>query len=139
MIPQRVKLKGFLCYKDEQTIDFAGNATLWMLSGLNGSGKSAIFDAVTYALFGHHRGGGRDFIELINKDSDTMLVEFEFLLDNKAYRAKRTLKRDTKGGARGTQQMFRCESGSNGQGAGRPSLRQGRNASSTGGSRTTSA
>ena len=57
MIPQRVRLKGFLCYKDEQEIDFDGNATLWMLAGLNGSGKSAIFDAVTYALFGYHRGG----------------------------------------------------------------------------------
>jgi exonuclease SbcC len=119
MIPQRVKLKGFLCYKEEQTIDFEGTATLWMLSGLNGSGKSAIFDAVTYALFGHHRGGGQHAIELINKDSDTMVVEFDFLLDNKPYRAKRTLKRDTKGGARGTQQMLRLEAGTNGHAGGK--------------------
>ncbi len=116
MIPQHVRLKGFLCYKDEQAIDFDGNATLWMLSGLNGSGKSAIFDAVTYSLFGHHRGGGSLAVELINKDSDTMVVEFEFLLDNKLYRARRTLKRDAKGGARGTQQIFRHESGNNGHG-----------------------
>ena len=57
MIPQRIQLTGFLSYKETQTLDFAG-APLWMLSGNNGSGKSAIFDAVTYALFGHHRGGG---------------------------------------------------------------------------------
>lgn len=107
MIPRRVRLKGFLCYKDEQTIDFDPTAKLWMLSGLNGSGKSTIFDAVTYALFGYHRGGSLHAHELINKDSDTLLVEFDFLLDGKEYRAKRTLKRDTKGGARGTQQMFR--------------------------------
>ncbi|MGL4554197.1 MAG: AAA family ATPase, partial [Gemmataceae bacterium] len=106
MIPQRIKLKGFLCYKDEQSIDFQGSATLWMLSGLNGSGKSAIFDAVTYALFGHHRGGATGAVELINKDSDTLAVEFDFLLDGHLCRAKRTLKRDAKGGARGTQQMF---------------------------------
>jgi exonuclease SbcC len=117
VIPQRVKLKGFLCYKDEQTIEFDGNATLWMLSGLNGSGKSAIFDAVTFALFGHHRGGGQHNVELINKESDTLLVEFDFLLDNALYRAKRTLKRDAKGGARGTQQIFRHDAGSNGKGA----------------------
>ncbi len=116
MIPHRVKLKGFLCYKDEQTVDFGGTATLWMLAGLNGSGKSAIFDAVTYALFGHHRGGGRDYQELINKDSDSLLVEFDFLLDGKEYRAKRTLKRDTRGGARGTQQMFRWGPDKSGQG-----------------------
>lgn len=109
MIPQRVKLRGFLCYKEEQTIEFDGNATLWMLSGLNGSGKSAIFDAITYSLFGHHRGGGAHAHELINKDSDSLLVEFDFLLDGVLYRTKRTLKRDTKGGARGTQQMFRFQ------------------------------
>jgi exonuclease SbcC len=106
MILQRVRLKGFLCYKDEQEIDFDGNSTLWMLSGLNGSGKSSIFDAVTFALFGHHRGGGQHNQELINKDSDGLLVEFDFLLDGKGYRAKRTLKRDGRGGARSTQQLF---------------------------------
>src|SRR5271167_1389350 len=99
MIPRCVKLAGFLCYKEEQTIEFDGNATLWMLSGLNGSGKSAIFDALTFALFGHHRGGGQHNVELINKDSDGLSVEFDFLLDGLLYRAKRTLKRDTKGGA----------------------------------------
>ena len=87
MSPHRVKLKGFLCYKEEQEVSFDGNATLWMLSGLNGSGKSSIFDAVTYALFGHHRGGGKEAVELINKDSDSLLVEFDFLLEGKAFRA----------------------------------------------------
>ncbi len=115
MIPQRVQLKGFLCYVEEQEIRFDGTATLWMLSGLNGSGKSSIFDAVTYALFGHHRGGGQQAVELINKDSDALLVEFDFLLDGKPYRAKRTARRDNKGGARGTQQVLRRE-GDNGDG-----------------------
>src|SRR5262249_39766129 len=118
VIPQRVKLKGFLCYKDEQEISFDGNATLWMLSGLNGSGKSTIFDAVTYSLFGHHRGGGQQAHELINKDCDTLLVEFDFLLDGHPYRAKRTLRRNTRGGATGTQQIFRLQAGSNGNGQG---------------------
>src|SRR5262249_5024126 len=45
--------------------------------------------------------------ELINKDSDTLSVEFDFLLDGRLYRARRTQKRDTKGGSRGTQQIFR--------------------------------
>jgi exonuclease SbcC len=110
VIPQRVLLKGFLCYTDEQEVRFDGSATLWMLSGLNGSGKSSIFDAVTYALFGHHRGGGSQAVELINKDSDSLLVEFDFLLDGQLYRAKRTARRDNKGGARGTQQIFHHES-----------------------------
>ncbi len=115
MIPQRIRLKGFLSYKDEQEVTFDG-ASLWMLSGVNGSGKSSVFDAVTYSLFGHHRGGGQYAVELINKDLDGLTVEFDFLLDGKAYRAKRTLKRDTKGGARGTQQILRFEPGPRGGG-----------------------
>jgi exonuclease SbcC len=108
VIPQRIRLKGFLSYTDEQEVTFDG-ASLWMLSGLNGSGKSSVFDAVTYSLFGHHRGGGQHAVELINKESDGLTVEFDFLLDGRAYRAKRTLKRDGKGGARGTQQISRFE------------------------------
>jgi len=65
MIPQRVYLRGFLSYRDEQEVRFDGSS-LWMLSGLNGSGKSSVFDAVTYALFGHHRGGRVEAHELIN-------------------------------------------------------------------------
>jgi DNA repair exonuclease SbcCD ATPase subunit len=103
-------MKGFLSYKDEQEVTFDG-ASLWMLSGLNGSGKSAVFDAVTYTLFGHHRGGGQHAVELINKDSEGLTVEFDFLLDGHVYRAKRTLKRDAKGGARGTQQILRFVAG----------------------------
>ena len=58
MIPLRVELRGFLCYRDAQVVDLDGR-DLWAFSGRNGSGKSAIFDAVTYALFGHHRGGSQ--------------------------------------------------------------------------------
>ena len=111
MIPQRIQLKGFLCYKDEQEISFDNNATLWMLSGLNGSGKSSVFDAVTYALFGHHRGGSQNAAELINKESDGLAVEFDFRLDDRVYRIRRTVKRSAKGAASGTQQLYRHESG----------------------------
>src|SRR3982751_2836749 len=112
MIPRRVKLSGFLSYKDEQEVAFDGSA-LWMLSGLNGSGKSTIFDAVTYALFGHHRGGSQNAGELINKDSKGLTVEFEFLVDGQPYQIRRTLRRDAKGGSpKGTQGVARLDSAS---------------------------
>jgi exonuclease SbcC len=111
MIPQRIQLKGFLCYKDEQEIRFDDNATLWMLSGLNGSGKSSVFDAVTYALFGHHRGGSQNAAELINKESDGLVVEFDFRLDDRAYRIRRTVRRSARGASSGTQQLYRYEPG----------------------------
>jgi DNA repair exonuclease SbcCD ATPase subunit len=106
MIPLRVKLKGFLCYKDEQEINFDG-ASLWMLAGLNGSGKSTVFDAVTYAVFGHHRGGSQDAHELINKESERAVVEFDFALDGQRYQAYRTLQLTKQGKAKGTQQIYR--------------------------------
>jgi len=105
MIPQRIQLAGFLSYKEPQTLDFSG-APLWMLSGHNGSGKSSIFDAVTYALFGHHRGGGSNAGELINKESTAFAVEFDFRLDGREYRIKRTLRRAKSGTPSGTQQLF---------------------------------
>ena len=49
MIPLRVSLEGFLSYQEKQIIDFDGS-TLWMLWGPNGVGKSAVFDAITFAL-----------------------------------------------------------------------------------------
>ena len=106
MIPHRVKLKGFLCYKDEQEVSFDG-AALWMLAGMNGSGKSSVFDAVTFALFGQHRGGSQDAHELINKDSDRAAVEFDFSLDGQRYQAYRTVQLTRQGKAKSTLQMYR--------------------------------
>jgi exonuclease SbcC len=111
MIPRRIRLSGFLCYKDEQEVAFDGSS-LWMLSGLNGSGKSTIFDAVTYALFGHHRGGATNAGELINKDCKSLSVEFEFLVDEQAFQIRRTLRRDAKGTPKGTQNVYRLDSAS---------------------------
>lgn len=105
MIPQRIKLSGFLSYKDEQEVRFDGSP-LWMLSGMNGSGKSSIFDAVTYALFGHHRGGSQSAAELVNKESNTLVVEFDFTVDKQLYRIKRTVRRRTSGVA-STQQVMK--------------------------------
>lgn len=105
MIPQRIKMAGFLSYKDEQEVRFDG-APLWMLAGTNGSGKSSVFDGVTYALFGHHRGGSQNAAELINKESSSLSVEFDFKLDGELYRLKRTLRKNTKGAIAGTQQVF---------------------------------
>lgn len=110
MIPQRFRLSGFLSYKDEQVIPFSA-APLWMLAGSNGSGKSAVFDALTYALFGYHRGGSQNASELINKESSAFAIEFDFKLDHHLYRIKRTLKRNPKGSIAGTQQIFKHAGG----------------------------
>jgi exonuclease SbcC len=115
MIPQRIAMRGFLCYRDEQEICLDG-APLWLLAGSNGSGKSAVFDAVTYALFGGHRGGIQGAQALVNKATDGLCVEFDFLLENRLHQARRTLKLNKKGGVSGTQQIRRRQSGAQGNG-----------------------
>ena len=99
-------MAGFLSYKDEQEIRFDGSP-LWMLSGANGSGKSSVFDAVTYALFGHHRGGGQSAAELINKETNTLSVEFDFTCEKQVYRIRRTVRRQKNDKIASTQQVLR--------------------------------
>ena len=102
MIPRRIRLSGFLCYRDEQVIDLDG-APLWVFTGRNGSGKSAIFDAMTYALFNAHRGGKTAFENLIHADRDEMAVVFDFDLAGQTYRIRRSRTRR----GRVEQQLFR--------------------------------
>src|SRR5947209_5555720 len=109
MIPKRVRLQGFLCYKDEQEIAFDGSS-LWMLAGLNGSGKSTVFDAVTFALFGHHRGGSQGATDLITKGENGFAVEFDFTLEGQLYQVRRTLRRRGTG-AVASQQISRWANG----------------------------
>jgi exonuclease SbcC len=103
VIPVRVLLKNFLCYAEGDhgqpiEFDFEGSP-LWSVSGDNGAGKSAIFDAITYTLFGKHRGGAQEDSRLIRKGADRCEAAFEFRLNGKLYRVRRTVSRP-KGKAR---------------------------------------
>lgn len=95
MIPLRVSLEGFLSYQEKQVIDFNGSS-LWMLWGSNGVGKSAVFDAITFALFGAHRAGkdAKNAKELINHHADKFIIEFDFSVDGLVYRIRRTCPRN---------------------------------------------
>jgi len=97
MIPTRVGLKNFLTFAAADdgapiAFDFDG-ATLWSIAGVNGAGKSAIFDAITYALFGEHRGGRQQDNRLIRKGANTAEVVFEFLQGGERYRVERSVTR----------------------------------------------
>lgn len=110
MIPERIQLAGFLCYREPREACFRGR-TLWMLTGPNGSGKSALFDAVTYALFGQHRGGKQNARGLIHHGCDRLAVEFDFRLDEQLVRARRTLSRQ----GRATRQILAWSNDSSGE------------------------
>jgi exonuclease SbcC len=97
MIPVRVQVRNFLTYGEADgggpiEFDFEGSR-LWSISGNNGSGKSAVFDAITYALFGHHRGGATGDGRLIRKGARQCEATFEFRSNGHLYRVRRTVAR----------------------------------------------
>ena len=60
MIPQRIVLRGFLSYREEQEISLDG-ASLWLLAGQNGSGKSAVAQTGVSCLEGVNSTTGVPF------------------------------------------------------------------------------
>ncbi len=92
MIPQRLRLRNFMSYGDVPVeVDFDG-VHLACLCGPNGHGKSALLDAVTWALWGRSRARRED--DLVRQGSTEMEIEFCFEVAGRGYRVlrKRSLK-----------------------------------------------
>ncbi len=89
MIPKRVVLENFLSYGPRTEIAFTDDEPLWVLSGPNGVGKSAVFDAITYCLFAEHRGGGQGHEQLVRHGANGFSVSFEFEFAGIDYRVAR--------------------------------------------------
>ncbi len=94
MIPVRLTLRNFMCYRDNvPPLDFTG-IRLACISGDNGNGKSAIIDAMTWALWGKARAKSVD--ELIHTAQPEMEVEFDFSVGGELYRIIRKRSRPKK-------------------------------------------
>ncbi len=88
MIPIKLMLRNFLSYGDEpETLDFAG-LDLFCLVGENGHGKSALLDAMTWALWGTSRATTQD--ELFHAGSIEMTVTFDYALSGQHYQVMRS-------------------------------------------------
>src|SRR5258706_15336072 len=92
MIPVRLSLKNFLSYGSEiQTIDFEPYHLI-CLSGKNGHGKSALLDAITWALWGAARkttGPSKPDEGLLRLGQNHMMVALDFKSNGILYRVRR--------------------------------------------------
>ncbi|HMO57841.1 MAG TPA: SMC family ATPase [Roseiflexaceae bacterium] len=95
MIPRRIALRNFMCYREElPPLDFDG-ISIACLAGENGAGKSALLDAMTWALWGEARLTSAD--DLIALGAHEMEVELIFTLDGQDFRVIRKRSRARRG------------------------------------------
>ncbi len=88
MIPVKLSIKGFLSYRQQTELDFTG-ISLACISGENGAGKSALLDAITWALFGQARKRDESVINNHPK-VEAAEVTLEFDYEGNRYRVQRS-------------------------------------------------
>ncbi|MBE7086680.1 MAG: SMC family ATPase [Clostridiales bacterium] len=116
MRPILLKMSAFGPYAGSVTLDLEklGEKGLYLVTGTTGAGKTSIFDAITYALFGEASGDNRDESVFRSKyaspDTPTE-VELTFLYKNKKYKVKRNpeYERPSKRGDGVAKQTARAE------------------------------
>lgn len=105
MRPIKLTMSAFGPYAKKQEVDFEklGKSGLYLITGDTGAGKTTIFDAIKYALYGEASGSNRDSSMFRSKyaDDDTpTLVELTFANGDNEYTVKRNpeyMKKKAKG------------------------------------------
>jgi len=94
MRPLRLSLKNIGPYREPAEVDFSSLGEFFLICGKTGSGKSTIFDAIAYALFGQapgaRSGHEADLVSDFAQPGDKPEVAFEFALSGTVYRVART-------------------------------------------------
>lgn len=94
MRPTKIKVSAFGPYAGEVSIDMTtlGSNGIYLITGDTGAGKTTIFDAISFALFGEASGDIRtnsEFRSKYAKPETKTFVAMEFEYDGKIYRVKR--------------------------------------------------
>ena len=95
MIPLKLTVRNFMCYRDDvPPLDLDG-IHVACLCGDNGHGKSALLDAMTWALWGQARARTQE--ELVHQGRSDMAVELDFKAREQTYRVSRKYSRTARG------------------------------------------
>lgn len=86
----KLTIKNFQSYGNNPTTIEFNQSSLDLIVGNNGAGKSTIFTAITYCLYG--KITGKNNSDLINYNNKEMLVELELFAKNKKILIRRGLK-----------------------------------------------
>lgn len=94
MKPKKLVISAFGPYAGENTVDFErlGEHGLYLITGDTGAGKTTIFDAITFALYGEASGTVREtgmFRSKYAKADTETFVELTFTYQGKDYTVRR--------------------------------------------------
>jgi len=121
MKPLKLTMTAFGPYKSRETIDFTElkNNRIFVISGNTGAGKTTIFDAICFALYGSASGEDRNDSKYLRSDfaDDDVhtAVELEFELHEHIYRIKRQLAHVKKGNKTATGEQYEFYENVNGR------------------------
>lgn len=95
MRPLQLKMSAFGPYANEESIDFErfGKNGLYLVSGTTGAGKTTIFDAIVYALFGSVSGDQKETNMIRSqyaKPTTKTFVELRFCVKDRIYTVYRS-------------------------------------------------
>ena len=95
MRPIKLTICGFGPYAGKEVVDFTklNGRNIFVVSGKTGAGKTTIFDAISFSLYGEPSGDTREIRSLrsdfADDDTDTF-VELDFEIKGEVYKVKRS-------------------------------------------------
>ncbi|MDR2052744.1 MAG: AAA family ATPase [Treponema sp.] len=98
MKPERLTIQNFGPFAGREVIDFDALDDIFLITGKTGSGKTSVFDALCFALYGKVPGSRGDHLIRLKSDytqaGDECSVSLQFLAGEKRYRVDRSPKQE---------------------------------------------
>ena len=100
MRPEKLVMRNFGPFSGTVELDFSRLEDIFLITGKTGAGKTTIFDALGYALYGSVPGSRKNHVERLRSDhvneGDECFVSLEFSMGDRRYLAERCPKQERK-------------------------------------------